>query len=90
MTDELLFSALGLTMDTGVERQLFSTNSTTFTGDYEASSCRTTPSSDNSEIVEPHANNINNIIECYTDLTCPTKTSWNEWSDNTSTSWSGG
>lgn len=82
MTDELLFSALGLTMDTGVERHLFSTNSTTFTYDYEASSCTTTPRSDDSESIDAQSNNIGNMIECYTDLTCPAKTSWNEWSDN--------
>lgn len=88
MTDELLFSALGLTMDTGVEKQLFSTNSTSFACDYEASSCRTTPRSDDSETVD-QSNNIGNTIECYTDLTCPAKTSWNEWSDNNSTPLSG-
>ncbi|XP_043584190.1 Wilms tumor protein homolog isoform X1 [Bombus pyrosoma] len=88
MTDELLFSALGLTMDTGVEKQLFSTNSTSFACDYEASSCRTTPRSDDSETVD-QSNNIGNTVECYTDLTCPAKISWNEWSDNNSTPLSG-
>nr|XP_034196209.1 Wilms tumor protein homolog isoform X1 [Osmia lignaria] len=88
MTDELLFSALGLTTDTGVERQLF-TSSNTVSCDYEPSSCRTTPHSDYSETIDSHSNNFANPIQCYTDLTCPTKTSWNEWSDNTSTSLSG-
>lgn len=88
MTDELLFSALGLTTDTGVERQLF-TNSNTVSCDYEPSSCRTTPHSDYLETIDSHSNNFANPIQCYTDLTCPTKTSWNEWSDNTSTSLSG-
>ncbi|CAK9824997.1 Krueppel-like factor 15 [Anthophora retusa] len=88
MTDELLFSALGLTTDTGVERQLFSANTTTLTCNYEASTCRTTPCSDDSETIEGRASNFTNI-QCYTDLTYPTKTAWNEWSDNTSTSFSG-
>ncbi|OAD57471.1 Krueppel-like factor 15 [Eufriesea mexicana] len=88
MTDELLFSALGLTTDTSVERQLFSINSTTFTCDYDASSCRT-PRSDDSETIDGHATNIGNTVECYTNLTCPVKTSWNEWTDNNSTPLSG-
>ncbi|KOC66291.1 Krueppel-like factor 15 [Habropoda laboriosa] len=90
MTDELLFSALGLTTDTGVERQLFSANpTTTLMCNYEASSCRATPQhSDDSETIDGRSGNFANV-DCYTDLTCPTKTSWNEWSDNTSTSFSG-
>ncbi|XP_076179546.1 uncharacterized protein LOC143152860 isoform X1 [Ptiloglossa arizonensis] len=87
MTDELLFSALGLTTDAGVERQLFSPNSiTTVPNHFETSSCRTTPHSDDSETIDGHATNIANPIECYTDLTCPTKPPWSEWSNNTSAS----
>lgn len=100
MTDELLFSALGLSMDTGhVERQLFSSDPAAYAREYEgSSSCRTTPHSDDSEIGDPHATNVGNGIGCYTDLSCPAKgqsslssssSSWNEWSDNNSTSLSG-
>ena len=74
MTDELLFSALGLTTDTGVERQLFSASTSTLPCDYEASSCGTTLHSDDS---------VTNSIECYTDLTCPAKVPWNELANNT-------
>ncbi|XP_043259631.1 zinc finger protein GLI2-like isoform X1 [Colletes gigas] len=86
MTDELLFSALGLTTDASVESQLFSPNpiATALHSDFEASPCRTTPRVDDSETIDDHAINVN-PIECYTDLTCP-KTPWNEWSNNTSTS----
>ncbi|PBC32314.1 Krueppel factor [Apis cerana cerana] len=92
MTDELLFSALGLSMDTGVERQLLSSNPVTYALECEgSSSCRTTPHSDDSEIGDPHAASIGNPIGCYTDLSWPAKgqSSWNEWSDNNSTSLSG-
>ncbi|XP_053995334.1 Wilms tumor protein homolog isoform X1 [Hylaeus anthracinus] len=87
MTDELLFSALGLTTDTGIERQLFSSNSVTcLPSDFETSSCRTTPCSDDSETIDRHVTNVTNSIECYTDLTCPTKTPWNEWSNTSASS----
>ena len=92
MTDELLFSALGLSMDTGVERQLLSSNPATYALEYEgSSSCRTTPHSDDSEIGDPHAASIGNPIGCYTDLSWPAKgqSSWNEWCDNNSASLSG-
>ncbi|KZC03849.1 PREDICTED: Wilms tumor protein homolog [Dufourea novaeangliae] len=93
MTDELLFSALGLTTDAGVERQLFSTSAINGLATCEfdvsssssASSCGTTPRSDDSETIDSCINNIANPIECYTDLTCPTKLPLTEWSNNTST-----
>lgn len=85
MTDELLFSALGLTVDAGVERQLFSSSLTSLPCEYETS-CRTSPLSDDSETIENHGNAVANPIECYTDLTCPAKMQWNEWTNNGSTS----
>ncbi|XP_076296631.1 uncharacterized protein LOC143216935 isoform X1 [Lasioglossum baleicum] len=86
MTDELLFSALGLSIDTGVEQQLFSTDAGTLECDFEVSSCRTTPHSDDSEAVDSRVNNAVNPSDCYTELNCPTKLLWNEWANQTSAS----
>jgi len=83
MTDELLFSALGMTMDTSIERQLFSPTKTNLPSDYEVS-C-TTPLNDFG-IFDNQLNMINST-DCYTDLTCSPQSSWNDWSTtNTPTS----
>lgn len=82
MTDELLFSALGLTMDTSIERQLFSPTKTNLPNDYEVS-C-TTSLNDDFGIFDSQLN-MTNPMDCYTDLTC--SPSWNDWSiTNTPTS----
>ncbi|CAL1678090.1 unnamed protein product [Lasius platythorax] len=84
MTDELLFSALGLTMDTSVERQLFSPIKTNLPSDYEIP-C--TLLSNDFGIHDSDQLNATNPIDCYTDLTCSLQSSWNEWSTtNTPTS----
>lgn len=84
MTDELLFSALGLTMDPSIERQLFSPIKTSILSDYEAS-CPT-PLSDDFGIFDSQLN-MTNPIDCYTDLTNSLQSSWNDWSTtNTLTS----
>lgn len=77
MTDELLFSALGLTMDTNAEGQLFSPIKANQTCDYEVS-C-TTPLSDDFGIIDVRSNMTINPMECYTDLSCSSN-SWNDWS----------
>lgn len=82
MTDEQLFSALGLTMDTSIERQLFSPTKTNLSSDYEISSTL----SDDFGIFDNQLNMIN-PTDCYTDLTYSPQLSWNDWSTtNTSTS----
>lgn len=82
MTDELLFSALGLTMDTSIERQLFSP--TNLPNDYEVSCA--TPFNDDFGILDGQLN-VTNPTDCYTDLTCSPQSSWNDWSTtNTPTS----
>ncbi|XP_029174526.1 zinc finger protein 76-like isoform X1 [Nylanderia fulva] len=84
MTDELLFSALGLTMDTSVERQLFSPIKTNLPSDYEVS-C--TLLSNDFRTHDSDQLNAANPIDCYTDLSCSLQSSWNDWSTtNTSTS----
>ncbi|KAG7197928.1 hypothetical protein KM043_016165 [Ampulex compressa] len=85
MTDELLFSALGLTIDTGVERQLFSPNVTSLSCEFETS-CRTTPISDDLETIENQISPSVTPIECYTDLTCASKVPWSGWNTNNTTS----
>jgi len=82
MTDEQLFSALGFTMDTSIERQLFSPTKTNLPSDYEISSTL----SDDFGIFDNQLNIIN-PTDCYTDLTCSPQLSWNDWSTtNTPTS----
>ncbi|XP_025153532.1 zinc finger protein 226 isoform X1 [Harpegnathos saltator] len=85
MTDELLFSSLGLTMDTGVERQLLSPTKMNLPYDYEVS-CEA-PLSDDFGLINSQSSIATNPMECYTDLTYSTKSLWNDWSTtNTSTS----
>ncbi|XP_066590752.1 uncharacterized protein [Prorops nasuta] len=87
MADELLFSALGLTMETNVERQLLSPTTSTLPCDYETS-CGT-PLSDDSEIMDNLANTAVNSNECYTDLTYSPEVPWSDWTTSTSTASSG-
>lgn len=83
MTDELLFSTLGLAMDTSVERQLPTKMNLPY--DYEVS-CET-PLSDDFGIIDGQSSLAANPTDCYTDLTYSTKSSWNDWSStNTPTS----
>ncbi|XP_043478853.1 transcription factor Sp1-like isoform X1 [Leptopilina heterotoma] len=83
MTDELLFSALGLDMDVLNEKQLQSPT-TSFSYEYETS-CKT-PLSDYSEFTENSFTLMNNGIECYTDITYSPEVQWSDWSTNTFTS----
>ncbi|XP_011873814.1 PREDICTED: Krueppel-like factor 11 isoform X2 [Vollenhovia emeryi] len=84
MMDELLFSAFGLTMDTGIEKQLFSLSRADVTSDYEVS--RITPLSDDFGLFDSQLSMIN-PTDSYTDLTCSPQSSWNDWSTaNTPTS----
>lgn len=77
MTDDILFSALGLTTDTSIERQLFSPTRTNLSSDYEVS-C-TTPFSDDFGIFDSQLS-MTNPTDCYTDLSCSPQSSWNDWS----------
>ncbi|XP_032683556.1 Krueppel-like factor 7 isoform X2 [Odontomachus brunneus] len=81
MSDELLYSTLGLTMDTGVERQLLSPTTINLPYDYEVS-CETL-SDDFGIISTARESNIatnSREMDCYTDLTYSTKSSsWNDW-----------
>lgn len=82
MTDDL-FSALE-TMNTGVERQLFSPMKTNLLSDYEVS--RTLLGND-FEAYNSDQLNATNSVDCYTDLTYSLQSSWNDWSTtNTPTS----
>lgn len=85
MTDELLLSALGLTMDTSIERQLFSPIKTNLPNDYEVSCTLLSDfrTHDSDQL------NATNPIDCYADLTCSLQSSWNDWS-TTNTSMSSG
>ncbi|XP_011346737.1 oocyte zinc finger protein XlCOF8.4 isoform X2 [Ooceraea biroi] len=84
MTDELLFSALGLTMDTNVDRQLLSPIEMNLIPNDHEISCAT-PLSDDFGIFDGQFNVAANPMDCYTDLT--SKSSWNDWSiTNTPTS----
>lgn len=78
MTDDLLFSTLGLTVDTGVERQLFSPMKTNPLSDYEVSSH--TFLGNDSEAHNSDQLNATNPVDCYTDLTCSLQSSRNDWS----------
>lgn len=82
MTDELLFSALGLDMDVLNEKQSQSPT-TSFSYEYETS-C-TTPLSDYSEFTENSFTLTNNGLECYTDLTYSPEVQWSDWSTKTLT-----
>lgn len=83
MTDEL-FSALGLTTDINIEKQLFSSIKTNLPSDYEVS--YTTPLSDDFGIFDSQLN-VTNPTDCYTDLTSSPQSSWNDYSiTNTPTS----
>lgn len=82
--DELLFSALGLTMDASIEKQLFSPTRTNLSSDYEVSCA--TPLSDDLAMFDSQLN-VTNLTDCYTDLTCSPQSSWSDWSTtNTPTS----
>jgi len=85
-TDELLFSALGLTMDTSIEKQLFSSTRTNLSSDYEVSCV--TALSDDFEMFDSQLNVINST-DYYTDLTCSPQSSWNDWSTISTTTSSG-
>jgi len=82
MTDELLFSALGLTMDTNIDRQLLSPIEMNLSNDREISCA--TQLGDDFGIFDSQFNVVANQTDCYTDLTL--KSSWNDWSVNTPTS----
>lgn len=85
MTDELLFSALGLTMDTNIDRQLLSSIEMNLSNDQEIS-CATS-FNDDFGIFDGQFNLTTNPMDCYTDLTCASKSSWNDSSiTNTPTS----
>ncbi|XP_011051298.1 PREDICTED: Wilms tumor protein homolog [Acromyrmex echinatior] len=84
MTDEQLFSALGFTTDTNIERQLFSPTKTNLPSDYEISSTL----SDDFGIFDNQLNIIN-PTDCYTDLTCSPQSSWNDWSTTNTPTLSG-
>lgn len=86
MTDELLFSTLGLTMDTSIEKQLFSPTRTNLSSDYEVSCV--TPLSDDLGMFDSQLNVINST-DYYTDLTCSPQSSWNDWSTTSTTTSSG-
>ncbi|KAK2587348.1 hypothetical protein KPH14_003065 [Odynerus spinipes] len=88
MADELLFSALGLTTDTSFDRQLSSPCVSSLPSSEYESSCRT-PLSDDSEIIDSHMTSLTTPVECYTELTCSLRDSWNDWTTNASTSSSG-
>lgn len=75
--DELLFSTLGMTTDTSIERQLFSPIRTNLPSDYEV--LCTTPLSDDFGIFDSQLN-MTNPADCYTELTCSPQSSWNDWS----------
>lgn len=77
MTDELLFSALSTTIDSSVERQLFSSTKTNLLSDYDVS--YTIPFSDEFGIFDSQLN-MTNSTDCYTDLSCSSQSSWNDWS----------
>lgn len=83
MTEELLFSALGLNMDVLNEKPLQSPT-TSFSYEYETP-CKT-PLSDYSELTENSFTLMNNRIECYTDMTYSPEVQWSNWSTNTFTS----
>jgi hypothetical protein len=76
MTDELLFSALGLTMDTNVDRQLLSPIEMNLPNEREVSCA--TQLGDDFGIFDGQFNMAANPTDCYTDLTL--KSSWNDWS----------
>ncbi|XP_012282014.1 transcription factor Sp1-like isoform X2 [Orussus abietinus] len=82
VTDDLLLSALGLSMDTFTESQLSTPTTTTLPYDYETS-C-TTPLSEASETLD-HSISLN-AVECYTDLSFSSEVPWNDWTTGTSTS----
>ncbi|XP_011175401.1 E3 SUMO-protein ligase EGR2 isoform X2 [Solenopsis invicta] len=84
MTDELLFSALGLTMDSSIERQLFSPTKTNLLSDYEASCA--TPLSDDFGMFDNQLNTTN-PTDFYTDLSNSLQSFLSDWSTtNTPTS----
>ena len=83
MTDELLFSALGLDMDILNEKQIQSPT-TSFSYEYETP-C-TTPLSDYSDFSYNSSNTIKNELGCYTDLTYSPEVQWNDWKTSASTS----
>ncbi|XP_012230664.1 Wilms tumor protein homolog [Linepithema humile] len=76
MTDELLFSALS-TIDSNVEKQLFSPTKTNLLSDYYDTSC-TIPFSEYG--IFDNQLNMTNSTDCYTDLSCTSQSSWNDWS----------
>ncbi|XP_033224668.1 dendritic arbor reduction protein 1-like isoform X2 [Belonocnema kinseyi] len=83
MTDELLFSVLGLDMNVLNEKQLESPT-TSVSYDYETP-C-TTPLSDYSEFTENTLTLTNSGLECYTDLNYSPEVQWNDCTTNASTS----
>ena len=83
MTDELLFSALGLDMDVLNEKQL---ESPTASISYDYETPCTTPLSDYSEFTDNSLNVSNNGLACYTDLTYSPEVQWNDWTTSASTS----
>ncbi|XP_043277417.1 zinc finger protein GLI2-like isoform X2 [Venturia canescens] len=87
MTDELLFSVLGLTMDSANTSEIFPPTLTTPPYDYEATMCRTT-SNENPHIFDANidTNAGINETECYTDLTCSLPMPWSDWTTSPSLS----
>ena len=84
MTDELLFSVLGLRMESTNTSELVPPTLATPACDYET--CRASQS-ENYEVGDNLlASRTTNTVECYTDLTCSPEVPWSDWTTNTSTS----
>ncbi|XP_034944002.1 zinc finger protein 771-like isoform X2 [Chelonus insularis] len=76
MTEELLFSALGLKMEENGLNEISPTSTSSLPYDYETP-CRIN-FHENSDLIE-NPTNTTNSLECYTDLTCSPEVSWSDW-----------
>lgn len=77
MTDELLFSVLGLTMDGTNTNEIMSPTVSAQPAEYETP-C-TIPYNDHSEVIDRLISPSTDSVECYTDLTYSPEMPWSDW-----------